>query len=347
MTYFVLYKDCDGYQPLLGSDMNVDLSHFQLGSVPAFAGISGGRTSAFMGHLLDPRVLLNFQNTGREHPKTLDYLDELAHFFRRPITWLEFRPPRIKGAPPKDFEFAVVNYKTADRSGGPFRAMLEAVRDYRATKGLGPIAPWARSRICTAYLKHRVMDNYIRSLGIETYDSFIGLRRDEPDRVYRLKDRETANRGYRVPLFKAGITKPQVLAFWKAQSFDLQLEDYQGNCTACFLKDQSDIARVLGEPETDAAYWEAMERDFPKFGGQNFPGYVQLRKEGPVRKAMEVALRASAEPVNDGTLDPKRFRLVLLQEKRRLKGERDAFSCACEQSIAISDDETDKLALSG
>lgn len=66
----------------------------------AFAGISGGRTSAMMAALLGPEVTLCFENTGREHPKTYDFLHELDGALGGRIVWLEFRKPRIKGAPP-------------------------------------------------------------------------------------------------------------------------------------------------------------------------------------------------------------------------------------------------------
>jgi len=325
-----------------------DRRAFRSGAAPSFAGISGGRTSAMMAALLDDNVRLCFQNTGREHPNTLIFLDKLEAALGREIVWLEWRPPPKKGDPPRMFGFEQVDFCTASRNGEPFRGMLEALRDYRATKGEAPVSPWARSRICTAYLKHRVMAKWIESIAVsavqspdlgyvDSYDWFVGLRKDEPDRVFKLKERETQSKQYRCPLSDAGITKPDVLSFWRRQSFNLELEDHQGNCTACFLKDQSDLARVLAEPETDADWWEAIGEDFGDFGGQRFPGYPQLRKEHGPRIAIESALRAGTAPINDGTLDARRFRLVMLQEKRRLAGERESFSCACEQTIAIAD----------
>jgi 3'-phosphoadenosine 5'-phosphosulfate sulfotransferase (PAPS reductase)/FAD synthetase len=292
-----------------------------------------------MAALLDERVTLCFQNTGREHPRTYDFVRDLEVGLDRPIVWLEFRKPARSDAPPKEFDFAVVNYETADRTGKPFREMLEALADYRAAKGMDPVAPWARSRICTAYLKHRVMEKYINSLGVENHDWFVGLRADEPDRVHRIKARDTRRRTFRNPLFDAGITKADVLSFWQRQEFNLNIGEHQGNCTGCFLKDQSDISRVLGEAETDADWWESLERDFKDFGGRNFPGYVQLRKERPVRLAIEDSLRRQVTPISDGTLDARRFHLVMLQEKRRLAGALTSFSCACESSLPRDDDD--------
>lgn len=305
-------------------------------SAPSFAGISGGRTSAMMALLLPSDAVLTFQNTGREHPRTLDFLNELDRALSGRIVWLELRKPRRKGAPPREMEFARVTYETADRSGRPFAELLESLAEYRETKGLGPVAPWARQRLCTAYMKQRVQEHYVDSLGVEDWDSFIGLRADEPERVHRIKAVETTTRRYRAPLHGAAITKADVMEFWSRQPFDLQIEDHQGNCTGCFLKDQGDLSRVLGEPETDAEWWFAMEDRYADFGGRSFEGYRQLAAERETRLAIEAALRSGEAPTNNGPLDARRFRLVTLQEKRRLAGNAPAFSCSCEGSIALA-----------
>ena len=314
--------------------------HFKAVAVPAFAQISGGRTSAMMAALCSPDVRLVFENTGREHPKTLEFLARLQDGLCREVTWLEFRGPARHGAPPREFLWEVVNFDTASRDGTPFRTMLECIAAYRETKGLGPISPWARSRICTVYLKRRMAERWIASQGIDTYDSLLGLRYDEPKRVHSLAGQATQAHGFRAPLFDAKITKPDVLAFWSAQPFDLELEEHQGNCTGCFLKDQSDLARVLQEPETDAAWWKAIEIDFPSFGGRDFAGYAQLEGEGELREEIRAALRQGQEPALDEwdtCVDARRFGLIVRQERRRISDGASQFSCACESTFADDD----------
>ncbi len=284
-----------------------------------------------MAAMLDVNTTLTFQNTGREHPKTFEFLDRLQDGLGREIIWLEWRPPERKGAPPREFRFERVDIRTAARKGEPFRALLEALRDFRWTKGLEPITPWAKARLCTGYLKHKVKEKFVKSLG---------LRKDEPSRVLGLQARDTQREQFRCPLYDAGITKQDVLAFWRAQPFDLELREEQGNCTGCFLKDQGDLSRVLGEEETGAQWWFDIARDFPDFGGRNFIGYEALAKERPVRLAIESTLREGGVPASDGTLPARRFRFVLSQEKRRLAGERETFSCACEQSVALASEGT-------
>jgi 3'-phosphoadenosine 5'-phosphosulfate sulfotransferase (PAPS reductase)/FAD synthetase len=321
---------------------------FAAADVPTFAGISGGRTSGMMAALLDPKVRLLFENTGREWPRTYDFLHELDQALGGRITWLEWRPPATKGARPREFQFAVVNYKTADRSGGPFDGFMAALADYRIAKGETPVAPWARSRMCTAYMKRLVQEHYITSFGIDTYEQHVGLRFDEPDRVNKLKVAETQRKSFRCPLSDAGITKNDVMLFWKQQAFDLNIEEYQGNCSACFLKDQSDIARVLGEPEADAKWWINLESKYDNFGGVNFPGYANLLNERPLRLRAEQMLRAGADRATVCAdlavsalmvnIDEYRLKLVVAQEARRVTDGVQTISCACE-STQVADFE--------
>lgn len=311
--------------------------------VVGVAGISGGRTSGMMATLLHEDVILTFQNTGREHPKTYEFVEELDDALGGRIVWLEFRKPKVKGARPRDFGFAVVNKRTADKSGGPLENLLEALAEFRETKGDPPLAPWARQRICTAYSKQKVCDHYVASLGIMDCDRFVGLRYDEPHRVIGLKERDTRRQVFRCPLFDSRIAKTDVMEFWSRQPFDLHVREEQGNCTGCFLKDQGDIARVMMEPESDAPWWIRMSQKYPRFGGARFPGYDQLLREAPERLQIEREIRDKTQPTQAAAsvMSAHRFRLVVRQEELRVRGEVPSFSCACEQSYAIGDDGED------
>jgi len=66
----------------------------------------------------------------------------------------------------------------------------------------------------------------------------------------------------------------------------------------------------------------------------NMNGYEHLR--------IEETLRHGFAPDDDGRLPPKRFRLVVKQEEKRFREGSGAFTCACEQTIALADaDEED------
>ncbi len=92
--------------------------------IPAFSGVSGGRTSGMMAALHDENVVLTFQNTGREHPATYEFLERLDHALGDRLVLLEFRLPKKKGAPPREFRFEVMTHKTMSRDGTPFAEFL-------------------------------------------------------------------------------------------------------------------------------------------------------------------------------------------------------------------------------
>lgn len=74
---------------------------------------SGGRTSAYLlRQVLDANddlddLIVTFANTGKEHPATLDFVNECSQRWQVPIVWLEYRDDE-RG-------FAIVTYETASR----------------------------------------------------------------------------------------------------------------------------------------------------------------------------------------------------------------------------------------
>ena len=124
--------------------------------------------------------------------------------------------------------------------------------------------------------------------GIE-YVAFIGLRGDEQLRVARVTTRSSnphANEGYEgehvyMPLAKMLISKDDVNAFWKQQSWNLNLPDSGAlsNCVYCFLKGVKVLSQVhtameaqksepiddfgatIGTP-CDVEWWSTKEREY-------------------------------------------------------------------------------------
>lgn len=307
---------------------------------------SGGRTSATLAALSDERCQLFFENTGKEHEKTLEFVQAMSEAIGRKVTWLEFRPPARRGAPPKEFGFAIVDFKTAARKGEPFAEMMRCMAEYRATKRKPPVAPWAKSRICTTHLKHRVLDHYLTSIGVHGHERMLGLRADEPDRVARLPAQETRVKTLRAPLTEAGITKVDVLEFWSDKDFDLGLEEHEGNCDGCFLKDQADRSRAIGNDPETTMYWQSLQDTYPRFGGRDCVSYTQLAKELPARLLVERILSRGEKPnleyisaLTGAPASPRRLQLVIEQERKRFIHGTQKFSCACESSMGGDEEE--------
>lgn len=212
---------------------------------------SGGRTSAYMlRHILDAnaglpdRAVVTFQNTGREMPETLDFVQEVGSNWGVKIIWLEYRPT----AP----LFEVVSHNSASRDGQPFDALIDK-KQY---------LPNQQTRFCTIELKIRTAKRYLVSLGWKHWINATGIRADEPSRLNKPapKDRWTIWN----PLAAAGVSRHDVAAFWQAQSFDLRLPNvggncWLGNCDGCFLKSEAHVAALSRDFPERAAWWERAE----------------------------------------------------------------------------------------
>ena len=194
---------------------------------PTVISFSGGRTSAYLlwrvlqsnNGLPDDAIVL-FANTGKEEEATLQFVKDCSDKWNVPITWLEY----VWDEEPSK-RFKVVDFKTASRNGEPFFELLRH----------SPNLPNPVARTCTAKLKIRVIDKYVKSLGRENNENtdWMGIRADEPRRASKVDIS-------RVPLFVDGITKYDISKFWSEQNFDLGLPNMNCttmhvNCDLCFL----------------------------------------------------------------------------------------------------------------
>jgi 3'-phosphoadenosine 5'-phosphosulfate sulfotransferase (PAPS reductase)/FAD synthetase len=221
--------------------------------LPCAIQFSGGRTSGYMLHeilkanngLPDDTFVL-FQNTGREMPETLDFVQACGENFGVKITWLEFREESPR--------FDIVGHNSASRNGEPFEALIRK-RKY---------VPNVVTRYCSDVLKYRTAKRYLVSLGYKKWTSTIGFRADEMTRVVKIHSRKKSREVIWTPLASAGVSKLDVKAFWDAQPFDLKLQNIKGNtplgnCDGCFLKSENNLANLAEHYPERAAWWEKME----------------------------------------------------------------------------------------
>lgn len=187
---------------------------------------SGGRTSGYMTKkLLDNYsdqydFIVTFANTGREHPKTLEFVNNCDRVFGFNTVWLEAVTHKSR----KACTHKIITFETACRDGSVFE---DAIKKYGVPN---QSYPW-----CTRELKLSVMTSYLKSRGIALKEikTAVGIRNDESRRVSK-KAKDT-NIVY--PLIDMFPTdKIQVLDWWKRQEFDLDLEEFEGNCIGCFKK---------------------------------------------------------------------------------------------------------------
>ena len=278
---------------------------------PAVISLSGGRTSAYMlRRILDeglqPDVHVLFCNTGKEYQETLTFVDQIARYWGVDVHWLEYerqelpkhksddvrviaerfrasRPKAAWMARPRQWAnaglddsrergFREVTFETASRRGEPYENFI-------AMSGL----PNPAFRTCTTEMKVRVMKRWMLERRYEKWDMVMGIRADEPRRVAKLKRSPPERWEHVMPLAEAKVDETRVIAFWKAQDFDLGLPiddvlgTYRGNCDGCILKATGKLLRIESEEPGRLKWWQDIERDTGSLFRRDRPSYRQLR----------------------------------------------------------------------
>ena len=210
---------------------------------------SGGRTSAFMANLLlenynRSELLFVFANTGKENIETLEFINECDKRWALQVVWLEAKvnPERGKGT-----TYKIVDFETASRKGEPFS---DAIKKHGIPNKSGPH--------CTSQLKELPIRKFvIDKCGKNNYKMAIGIRADERTRINRLRAEKN---NWIYPLTDEFPTnKKMVRDFWNSQNFDLQLQDYEGNCDLCWKKSLKKRQRILSEKPHLGDWWESEE----------------------------------------------------------------------------------------
>lgn len=218
---------------------------------PLLVSFSGGRTSAYMCWWLlnnkseDYNFVFVFANTGQEHEKTLDFVNECDKRFGLNLVWLEAFVEKEKGEGTKH---KIVTYETAARKGEPFR---DVIMKY----GL-PNSDWPH---CNRELKISPINSYMRSIGLPTKTArAIGIRSDEIDRM----DIRAVREGRIIyPLIKwQPITKEEIRHWWAQQNFDLDIPEHLGNCVTCWKKSDRKLMTIAKEEPSRFDFFRSMEK---------------------------------------------------------------------------------------
>lgn len=229
--------------------------------------MSGGRTSAYLtekvlelqadGYYGDVDFVITFANTGREHEKTLEFVNNCDERWRKlynnSVAWLEavVHDGRIPCS------HKVVCFDSADRGGNVFE---EVVAKYGLPNG--------NFLHCTRELKENPIMSYMESLGEKkghidcgilvpaTYETWIGIRADEPKRLGGNRSGKQYKvfplAGELIPLaatssIDLSCDKQDVLDFWEEMPFDLDLPEHLGNCVDCHKKSFKKLKMVYDD----------------------------------------------------------------------------------------------------
>ena len=211
---------------------------------------SGGRTSGYLTkRLLEEKnkwkdIIVIFANTGQEHEKTLEFINNCDKKFGFNTVWIEAvaHPGRKKASTAK-----IVNFETASRDGKPFEDIIEKY-------GI----PWSKAGHCTRELKEQPIKNYLRDLGLNKTNRVmaIGIRADESHR----KSKFAEENNFIYPLIDWDIDKEDVLSWWEDQDFDLEIPEHMGNCVWCWKKSYIKLVTVMREKPEAFDFPERMEK---------------------------------------------------------------------------------------
>jgi 3'-phosphoadenosine 5'-phosphosulfate sulfotransferase (PAPS reductase)/FAD synthetase len=203
-------------------------------------------------------VVVAFANTGKEREETLRFVHECGSRWGVTVHWVEYRNDE-RG-------YEVVGLNSAARNGEPFAALVAKKANEGAPAGYVPNrgAPY-----CSIELKARTVRDWVYGeLGWKPkWKVALGLRHDEQARVMGAIGRNASGKDpWRnvLPLDAAKVSKADVLAWWRAQPFDLGLLNYQGNCTRCWKKSEAKRRRIIRDEQEGVSapdpWWSEQER---------------------------------------------------------------------------------------
>ena len=201
---------------------------------------SGGRTSAYLVWLtkqLGMNAKYVFMDTGAEHTKTYEFVRNVARYFGVEVTCLrvDVNPELGKGN-----GYKIVSLDEINQDLYPWRKMMEKYG-----------VPYYGGAFCTDRMKLVPFKKYCDdTFGKGNYETWLGIRTDEPNRLSQ-KD------GIRYLAEISDFEKQDVLDWWSEQDFDLNLDEWLGNCVFCMKK--SDLKLAAAQRDEPGMYLEFLD----------------------------------------------------------------------------------------
>jgi hypothetical protein len=253
-----------------------------------FVSFSGGRTSAFMcwwllknmSHIYN--FIFVFANTGLEHEKTLEFVNECDKRFGLNLVWLE---AVVHFGERKGCTHRIVTFETASRKGEPFELVIDK---YGIPNKAYPH--------CNRELKLNPIFSFKRSIGFASnHKMAIGIRVDEIDRI----GPKSKEHGCIHPLIKLNpTTKAEVRHWWADQDFDLEVPEHLGNCVTCWKKSNRKLMTIAKQEPERFNFFRRMEKQYSTHGA-NDDSRVFFRGHNSVDDIFEAAKQPFQEFVDN------------------------------------------------
>lgn len=228
---------------------------------------SGGLTSAYMSWWIKEKMsdkydlFFLFANTGAEHEKTLEFVNNCDLFFNLNLTWVEAVVEK-RGV---GTSYKVVNFESASRKGEPFEEMIKKY-------GI----PNHQMKHCNRELKIRPREKFAEDNGIKM--RAIGIRSDEFDRATKETQKKNPEWNIKEILeykYKEGIyyplihdepvTKHSIKHWWSKMPFTLEIREHEGNCVTCWKKSDRKLWTLAKEDITHFDFFKRMENEYGDF----------------------------------------------------------------------------------
>lgn len=187
---------------------------------------SGGRTSAYLCYLMKELygddVDFVYMDTGAEHPKTYEFIRKVNNHFDLNLTCLRTDFSSRLGA---GNNFKVVGIDSIAPDLKPFTEMIEKYG-----------VPYIGGMFCTDRMKLVPFKKYCDDVyGKNNYETWLGIRSDEPRRL-------GSKQGIKYLAEISDFDKEDVIRWWSKMTFDLEIEEWNGNCLFCPKKSNLKLA---------------------------------------------------------------------------------------------------------
>lgn len=224
---------------------------------------SGGRTSAYLVHLMEQRrikedldVRYIYMDTGAEHPKTYEFIKNVVSHWSIDLTCLRVvvNPELGQGN-----SYEVIPISEIKHDLEPWKAI---VKKY----GL----PYPAGAFCTREMKFNPVTKYCKD-NFDEYTTWIGIRADEKN---RLKQKDGIN--YLADI--SDFEKDDINHWWSKQPFDLNIPEHLGNCVFCIKKSVNKIALAArDEPILAKQFIDVINGDVREVNREQQSSHIMFR----------------------------------------------------------------------
>ena len=179
-----------------------------------------------------------FMDTGAEHPKTYDFIKNVNKEFNLDLVCLRLKITPELG---KGNNYSIIDINDVGSDLKPFKDMISKYG-----------VPYIGGMFCTDRMKLVPFKKYCDEIyGKKNYETWLGIRADESRRLSKK------------PFIRylaeiSDFEKVDVLDWWSKQGFDLDIDEWLGNCVFCPKKSSLKLASAHRDELEHYSQWVDM-----------------------------------------------------------------------------------------